>query len=301
MQAIHIGSFLDGPIFSTLTPTKLTRPNSSEDELLIRVTHTSPQQVDLLYAQGKHQNNNARRGLVHPPFILGTDFAGIVESVPHEKQDAQAFKVGDRVMGSTLGAFAEYLSVQPGRVRKIPEGLTNADGAAIAGGPVSYAAVANVARVRSGETVLVTGANGGLGAVACQVAKALGANVVALVSTEEKAELLRLDLHLEHIVATSDGNWASKVMHATKDKGVDVVIDNIGCVKEALRCLKFGGRVVMIGFAGRGGVMEELGMNRILLKNATVIGYVRRLPLMYLFCADVCSASANMAAVREQY
>lgn len=275
MRAIHLASFLDGPAFSSLKPTQVARPVPSENELLIRVTHTSPQQVDLLYSQGKHQNNNAKRGHVHPPFILGTDFAGVVESVPQVTQDAQALKVGDRVFGSALGAFAEYLCTQPERVRRIPEALDNAGAAALAGGPVSYAAVADVLRVKAGEVILVTGANGGLGAVACQVAEALGAHVVGLVSTEEKAELLRSELRLQHVVTAHSGDWVSKVMSATGGTGVDAVVDNIGCVKEALRCLKFGGRIVMIGFAGRGGIMEELGMNKILLKGATVIGYVR--------------------------
>ncbi|GAB7353668.1 hypothetical protein MBLNU459_g4074t1 [Dothideomycetes sp. NU459] len=275
MRAIHITSFLDQPIFSSLAPAVVARPVPRDDELLIRVTHASPQQVDLLYAQGRHQNNNAKRGHVHPPFILGTDFAGIVESVPQvqpDRQNERLFEVGDRVMGSALGAFADYLCTRPDRVRKVPHGLDNAGAAALAGGPVSYAAVSTAARVEAGETVLVTGANGGLGAVACQVVKALGARVVALVSTEEKAQLLRSELGLRHVVAMN-GNWVSRIVSASGGKGVDAVIDNIGCVKEALQCLKFGGRIVMIGFAGRNGVMEELAMNKILLKGATVIGY----------------------------
>lgn len=282
MRAIHIPSFMvPSASYSTLQPTSLPRLIPQANELLIRITHTSPQQVDLLYARGRHQNNNAKRGHVHPPFVLGLDFAGIVFSSPIGSD----FRPGDRVMGSQLGAFAEYICATPAQVKRVPSGLSNADAAALVGGAVSYGAVVEVAKVRKGETVLVSGAPGGLGVVACQVAKAVGAKVVALVSSRDRVESLNRVLDVE-LVVSADTAWSGEVMKWTQGKGINAVIDNAGVVEESLRCLAYNGRIVLVGFAGRGGVMESIAMNKILLIGAHVIGYVRRILWYYSVAAN---------------
>lgn len=293
MEAIQIKAFLrDTDLYSSLTSTRVPRPKPKDDQLLVQITHVSPHQVDLLFARGKHQNNNAKHGHVHPPFILGLDFAGIVESIPsRENIDGLTidFKVGDSVMGQCYGAFAEYLCVQPTQIKKMTPSISPAAAAALVGGVVSYAAVHQVAKVMAGETVLVTGANGGLGAVACQVARCSGAKVIGLVSSLDKVELLKKDLGLDHVIATQDGSeWVQRVKSVCQGGGVDVMIDNVGLVKDGLRCLRYGGRIVIVGFAGRSGIMEEVGMNRILLKGASVIGFVRSsLSLRQLISANI--------------
>lgn len=270
MQAIQISQFLSSPTFSSLTPSTLERAAPKADEYLIRITHVSLQHVDLLYAQGRHQNNHPKRGHVHPPFILGLDFAGIVVSAP-SAQTHDDLHSGDRVMGSKLGAFAEFICVKPSQIRKVPASISNEVAAALVGAAVSYGAVVHMAEVRKGETVLVTGANGGLGVVACQVAKALGAKVIGLVSSLDKARRLRSLLDIDVIV--SGRAWENEVK-AVGGGGVDVVIDNVGLVESSLRCLNFNGRIILVGFAGRNGIMEEVAMNKILLKGARIIGYV---------------------------
>lgn len=277
MQAIQITTFLpDEAPYSSLKPSLIPKPLPKDDQVLVRITHVALQQVDLLFSRGKHQENNARLGHVHPPFVLGMEWAGVVESLPLGNTSKHQLTVGDRVMGQCYGAFAEYLCCTPvSQARKIAADMSSAAAATLSGGLVSYAAVHEKAQVKAGDTVLVSGANGGLGVVACQIAKAIGARVIALVSTEDKAEYLRKHIDLDHVVAMgTDKEWIKTVNSITQGKGVNSVIDNIGMVEDGLRCVKFGGRIVVVGFAGRNGVMEKVPMNKILLKGAVVIGYV---------------------------
>ncbi|GAB7358327.1 hypothetical protein MBLNU230_g2399t1 [Neophaeotheca triangularis] len=268
MRAIHLPAFAPNP--SLLTPSSIPTPTPKEDEYLIRVTHCSPQHADILHAQGKHQNNNAKRGFVHPPFVLGFDFAGVIQSGPSES-DGRGLEQGDRVFGAALGAFAEFVCAKSERIRRVPEGLGSEVACAASGQAVSYAAVVEIAKVARGETVLVSGASGGLGSVCCSVAKAAGARVIALAGDEEKARVMRGQMGVEVVVM--QGEWVKEVLGVTGGQGVDAVMDNTGMVNDALRCLAYGGRIVILGFAARKGVMEEVKMNKLLLKSATVIGY----------------------------
>lgn len=267
MKAILISSYSPNP--SSLSVSTVPTPSPSPTQYLIRITHCSPQHADILHAQGKHQNNNVKRGWCFPPFILGYDFAGVVHTSPssHGK-----LKNGDRVFGAAIGAFAEYICVEEGAIRRVPDGLSNETACAMSGQAVSYASVVNIANVKPGETVMVSGASGGLGSVCCMVAKALGARVIALTEDEGKAEAMRRDMGVD-LVVIMRGEWMKLVMDFTKGEGVDVVLDNTGMVNDAIRCLAYFGRIVILGFAARKGVMEDVKMNKLLLKSATVVGY----------------------------
>ena len=265
MKAIHIPEFVPDP--STLKPTTVANPAPNADQYLVRITHCSPQHADILHAQGKHQNNT-KRGWCHPPFVLGFDFAGTVASVPSHGK----YKKGNQVFGAAIGAFAEYICVVESAIRKIPDGLSNEIACAMSGQAVSYASVVNIARVQEGETVLVSGASGGLGSVCCMVAKAVGGRVIALAGDANKADQMRRDLDVD-LVVVMEGDWIKAVMDFTNDTGVEVVLDNTGMVNDAIKCLAYFGRIVVLGFAARKGVMEEVKMNKLLLKSASVIGY----------------------------
>jgi transcription elongation factor SPT5 len=142
-----------------------------------------------------------------------------------------------------------------------------------ASGAVSYGALVGVANVKRGETVLVLGASGGLGVMAVQIAKALGAKVIAVVGNAEKAEVVK-EIGADDVVDYHDTEWEDKVKELTSDKqGVDVVYDGIGALESGIKCLKYRGRLVIVGFAARGGKMEIVRANRILLKSAMVHGY----------------------------
>lgn len=140
-------------------------------------------------------------------------------------------------------------------------------------GAVSYGALLSVAQVKSGETVLVLGASGGLGVMAIQIAKALGARVIAVVGSEEKAGVVK-SLGADEVVSYREEGWEEKVKGFTKGgEGVGVVYDGIGAVESGIKCLKYRGRLVIVGFAAREGNMENVRANRILLKSIAVHGY----------------------------
>jgi NADPH2:quinone reductase len=268
MQAILVKQFVSNA--STLKPLQVPIPKPAINEYLVRVTHCSPQHADILHAQGTHQNVHAKKGNVHPPFVLGYDFAGIISQAPQNS----SLHNGDRVFGASIGAFAEYVTVKASHVRKIPEGVSSKVACAISGQAVSYAAVVHVAKVKSGETVLVSGASGGLGSACCMVAKALGAKVIALAGDERKAADMRRDMDVDLVVvASEDDAWTQQVLEFTEGKGVEAVLDNTGMVNQAIRCAAYGGTIVILGFAARHGVMEEIKMNRLLLKGITLVGY----------------------------
>lgn len=272
MKAILITSFVEDP--SILKPAEVPKPVPKPDQVLVRITHVSPQHADILHAQGKHQNNNAKKGWCHPPFILGYDFAGVVESLPYDSTTATDLKVGDVIFGAGIGAFAEFIAIKPDAIRKVPAGLTPDVACAMSGQAVSYASVVNCAKVEKNECVLVSGASGGLGSMCCLVSKAVGAKVIALAGDETKAKAMRSDMGLDHVIVMDEsGDWIKQVMKITNGVGVNVVLDNTGMVNDAIRCLAYMGRVVILGFAARKGVMESVKMNKLLLKSATMIGF----------------------------
>lgn len=176
------------------------------------------------------------------------------------------------MFGIGIGAFAEFICVKEEAVRRIPGTLTSETACAMSGQAVSYGAVTRVAKVQRGETVLVSGASGGLGSVCCMVARALGAKVIALAGDEEKAERMRRDMDVDLVLVMKE-QWVQKVLEFTDGKGVDVVVDNVGMVNDAIRCAAYFGRIVILGFAARKGVMEDVKPNKLLLKSITLSGY----------------------------
>ncbi|RMZ72089.1 quinone oxidoreductase [Pyrenophora seminiperda CCB06] len=266
MEAILIDKFV-----TNLTDVRpLTVPKAackSPEDLRIKITHAAVTHVDVLYVQGLHQNN---RRHVQPPFIPGTEFAGHVIS----SSANSTFQPGTRVFGGGLGAYAEQICVPEESVRRVPEQWTNAEACAIGvSGAVSYGALLDVATLKSGEAVLVLGASGGLGVMAVQIAKAVGARVIAVVGDEEKAEMVR-KIGADAVVNYHDERWEDGVKELTeRGEGVDVVYDGIGAVESGVRCLKYRGRLVIVGFAARNGNVENIRANRILLKSVAVLGY----------------------------
>jgi NADPH:quinone reductase-like Zn-dependent oxidoreductase len=219
---------------------------------------------------------------MRPPFVLGTDFAGVVVHAPADSP----FKPGEHVFGGARGAFAEYVAVSKeagaeGAVRKVPREWGLAGATAVgASGPVSYGALVYAGGMRPGEWVLVLGAGGGLGVIACQIARGLGAKVIAVVNTGEgsegKIKMLK-DLGCSAVIGYQNDGWEEQVRAVTPDgKGVHLVYDAVGAITSSIKCCRYAGRVVIVGFAGRGGVMEDLKVNRVLLKSISLVGYVSK-------------------------
>lgn len=214
---------------------------------------------------------------VQPPFILGNEFSGIVVSSP----PGSSFEAGARVFGGGLGAYAEEICVSEKSLNRVPEQWTNAGACAVgASGAVSYGALMSVAQLKSGETALILGASGGLGVMAIQIAKAVGARVIAVVGDDEKAEMVK-SIGADAVVGYHEGKWEDKVKALSSDgQGVDVVYDGIGAVQSGIKCLRYRGRLVIVGFAARGGDIENVPANRILLKSVMVHGYVSAIRLL---------------------
>ncbi|KAF2021778.1 zeta-crystallin [Aaosphaeria arxii CBS 175.79] len=266
MKAIRIDEFVRD--LATLSPKDVPSPKpKGPRDIGVQITHAALTHVDMLYAQGLHQNNGRH---VKPPFILGNEFAGIVTSAP----PSSSLRPGTRVFGATLGSFAEHIYADENGLREVPKQWTNAEACAVgASGAISWGSLVSVANLKRGETALILGASGGLGVMAVQIAKALGAKVIAVVGDEEKARMIK-STGADGVVDYHEKDWENKVKAMTEDgQGVHVVYDAIGAVESGLRCLRYRGRLVIVGFAAREGKMENIQANRILLKSAMVHGY----------------------------
>lgn len=223
---------------------------------------------DVLVVSGKYQVLPKR------PFTPGKDLAGVVLSVG---PDVSKFSAGDRVLSHVEhGAFAEQALVTSEQTFKLPDGLDFPHAAAM--GLVyqtAYLALVDRGKYRKGETVLVGGAAGGIGLAVLQIAKGLGARVLAAVRTPEEAIFVKAN-GADHVIDVSGlaikDSLRAQVHTATDGAGADVVLDPLGgeFFGAALRAMAWCGRLVVIGFAA--GEIPSLKVNYLLLKNIGVCG-----------------------------
>jgi NADPH2:quinone reductase len=217
---------------------------------------------DLLLLRGEYQLR------LEPPFVPGMEVAGVVRSAPEDS----GFKPGERVSAFTmLGGYAERVVVAPGNVVPTPDDVDDAQAASLLGNYYTmYFALARRGALRPGETVLVLGSAGGIGTAAVQIAKALGAQVIAMVHRPQAAEFVE-SLGADAVLPLTDG-WLDAVKEHTDGRGVDLVVDPIGgeAFDDAIRALAVEGRLLVIGFAAGG--IPTVKVNRLLLRNVAVIG-----------------------------
>ncbi|KAG0229054.1 hypothetical protein BGW42_001823 [Actinomortierella wolfii] len=235
---------------------------AKKGEILVEVKAAGLNFFDILQAQEKYQ--------VKPPmpFVLGAEFAGVVIDVHPEAKTH--YKVGDRVFGSAQGCYAEKLSCHPNMALPIPDNLSYEQAAGLfITYPTSYAALAVRAKLQKGEWCLVHAAAGGVGLCAVQIAKALGAKVIATAGSAEKLKVA-LANGADYAVNYRDKDWVDQVNKITNGHGADVIYDPVGLINESLRCTAWCGRVLVVGFAA--GTIEKIPANRILLKNVSIVG-----------------------------
>ncbi len=217
---------------------------------------------DLLLISGQYQLK------LDPPFIPGTEVAGVVRSAP----EGSGFAPGDRVFGPVLlGGYAEQAAIPLGSVLRTPAELDDGQAVSLLVNYITmYFALRRRAALQPGETVLVLGAAGGVGTAAIQVAKAMGARVVAVVHRPEALEFVA-GLGADVILPMTPG-WSKAVRENTGGRGADVVVDPVGGepFDEAVRTLAVEGRLLVIGFAAGG--IPTVKVNRLLLRNAGVLG-----------------------------
>ena len=243
-------------------------PVPGAGEVLVDVQAASINFPDLLVIGGTYQKLPAR------PFSPGKDFAGIVSAVG---AGVTRCKVGDRVsVQIEYGAYAQKCVVRELNCHVMPASMSFADATAMGlTYPTAHFALVERAHYKAGEVVLVTGAAGGVGIAAVQIAKALGATVIAAVSSEEKAALVRAN-GADHVVRTDvpdlRESFRDQVYAAVGKRGVDIIVESVGgeVFEAAFRTIAWSGRVVVVGFAGGGIPQVKTGV--LLVKNISLIG-----------------------------
>jgi NADPH2:quinone reductase len=239
-------------------------PEPGPGEVAIDVRAIGCNFADLLMVRGKYQ--------VRPPFPFapGAEVAGVVRAVGAGVED---FACGDRVFAVlSWGGFASVAVAPQSSVVRLVGDMSFADAAGF--GVVyqtAYLGLVRQAGLRAGETLLVHAAAGGVGLAAVQVGRALDARVLATAGSSEKLEVACRH-GAEAGFLSSDPDWGQRVKEATGGRGADVVFDPVGgdVFDQSTRCLAFGGRLLVVGFAS--GRTPEIRVNRIMLKNISVVG-----------------------------
>jgi len=239
-------------------------PQPGPGEVRVAVRAAGINFPDVLAIAGTYQVKTA------PPFVPGNEAAGIVEAVG---EGVGKLKVGDRVIATPHGgAFADKCLVEEKLCLPLPEALSFEQGAGFTvTHATTYHAFRQCTELRSGETLLVLGAAGGVGSSAVEIGKALGARVVAAASSEDKLQFAR-DVGADETINYSETSLRDAVKELTAGKGVDVVYDPVGgeLAQMALRSLAWHGRYLVIGFAC--GDIPAFPANIALLKEARIIG-----------------------------
>jgi len=263
MKALVVKEF-GGPLIMEDVPV----PQPNANEVLIRVKACAVDQFDLTIRDGKFSTAKT-------PIILGHEIAGVVESVG---ANVDNFHPGDRVTSTlyltcgrcrycltgreticadfkgyvgihTPGAYAEYTTIPAVNLIKISETISFPQGSVIANAiGTPYHALTKRARLQPGERIIVTGAGGGVGSHAIQLAKMMGAFVMAVDIGEEKLSLTR-ELGADVVFDASTGDFSETAREWTSDEGVDVVIELVGTrtFDSSIKSLSRGGRMVIVG------------------------------------------------------
>ncbi|KAL2416487.1 Quinone oxidoreductase-like protein 2 [Exophiala dermatitidis] len=284
MKAIQVTKYVSGPqdLFVTTLPTPKPHPT----KYLIKIHASATNFFDLLQIQGKYQHQPPL------PWIAGMEFAGVVIATPTENTKSavassndgtvstptrHVYKVGDRVFGAVHGAYSTHILAPEDNLFPVPQGWSFADAAGLyVTAPTAYGSLVTRANTQPGEWVLVHAGAGGVGLSAVQIAKALGATVIATAGSERKRQVC-LNYGADYVIDYRDKSWPQKVIelcakHRTGNgkQGVDVVYDPVGMIDPSIKCIAWNGRLLVVGFAG--GNIEKVALNRVLLKNISIVG-----------------------------
>ncbi len=272
MQALRVEE-LSGDL-SGVRLAEIAEPQRHPGEVLVRVQAASLNFPDLLMTRGSYQFKPEL------PFTSGLELAGeVIEADP-----ASGFAPGDKVIGGNkTGAFAEFASIPARGLGQLPEGLSFAEGAAMgAAYSTAYTGLIELCGLKPGQWVLVTGASGGVGLATIDLAKALGARVIAATGVASKRTRIEA-LYAPDSVILSEGRFREQVAEITRGALCDVVFDPVGgdVFDECTRCVAFGGKLVVAGFTS--GRIAQIATNIPLIKGFSIVGlrageYARRFP-----------------------
>ncbi|KAF3794384.1 Quinone oxidoreductase-like protein [Nymphaea thermarum] len=240
---------------------------SSPTSVRIRVRATSLNYANYLQILGKYQEKFPL------PFIPGSDYSGVVESVG---SGVRKFKIGDRVCSlASVGSFAALIVAEERDLYLVPDGcdLVAASALPVAFG-TSHVALVHRANLTAGQVLLVLGAAGGVGLSAVQIGKVCGATVIAVARGPDKVQFLKT-LGADHVIDTNSESIiesARRFLKGRRLKGIDVLYDPVGGkpLKESLKLLNWGAKILVIGFAS--GEVPVIPANIALVKNWTIHG-----------------------------
>jgi len=161
--------------------------------------------------------------------------------------------------------------VDVNKLHTVPKGFTNDQAAGLyITWPTSYEGIVGRGETKPGDWVLVHAGAGGVGIAAIQIAKAIGAKVIATAGSQSKLDVCKKFGGADYALNYRNAGWQKEVQKITGGKGVDVVFDPVGLIKDSLKCIAWKGRAVVVGFAG--GEIEKLPLNLVLLKNISIVG-----------------------------
>jgi NADPH2:quinone reductase len=250
MKAIQIQE-TGGP--EVLKLVELPVPEPGPGQLLIRVAATGVNFIDIYFREGRYK--------AQLPLVPGQETAGTVEKIG---AGVEHFAVGDRVATTAaIGAYAEYALTPAATTVKVPDGVDLKTAAAVLlQGMTAHYLAYGTWMLEPGETALVHAAAGGVGLLLTQMASAIGARVIATVSTEEKAQLARAAGASEVILYT-EADFEAETKRLTNGRGVDVVYDSVGktTFEKSLNCLRPRGLLALFG--GSSGAVPPLDLIRL--------------------------------------
>ena len=258
-----------------LTWKELPTPVPGKGEVLVEIKAASLNFPDILIVQNKYQFKPDL------PFVPGSEYAGLVAALG---EGVTNLKVGQSVAClSGTGGFGTHTLAPAEKCMPLPAGFSHVDAAAfIMIYATSHHALIDRAQLKAGETVLVLGAAGGVGTSAIQIAKAVGARVIAAASSDEKCALCK-SIGADETINYSKETLRDAVKKLTGGKGPDVIYDPVGgeFAEPAFRSIGWRGRYLVVGFAS--GPIPSLPLNLALLKGASIVGifwgdYARREP-----------------------
>ena len=272
MQALEVSSL--ALEFAGCALTERPIPVRAAGEVLVRVRAASLNFPDLLMTTGGYQFKPDL------PYVAGMELAGeVVQADPGSE-----FAVGDRVYGGNkTGGFAEYATLPERAITRMPHGIDFPAAAALgAAYGTAYTGLVEIGGLKAGQWVLVHGASGGVGLAAVELAKRLGAHVIATSGSPDKVERLKAASEADAVIL-ANGRFREQVATITDGALCDLVYDPVGgdVFDESTRCVAFGGKLLVIGFAG--GRIADISTNIPLIKGFSVVGvrageYARRFP-----------------------
>jgi NADPH2:quinone reductase len=280
MKAIQVKQ-VGGPEAMELV--ELPVPQPKANEAVVKLAASGVNFIDVYYREGRYK--------APQPFVLGQEGAGTATAVGSE---VKSIKVGDRVAwAGLLGSYAEYAAVAADRLVPVPQGVSDQQAAAaMLQGMTAHYLSHSTYPLKKGETALVHAAAGGVGLLLTQMARNIGARVIATVSTDEKAKLAK-DAGADEIILYTETDFEAETKRLTGGKGVDVVYDSVGktTFEKGLNVLRPRGMMVLFG--GSSGAVPPFDLIALAQKGSL---YVTR-PTLANYIASREELVAHSAAV----